>query len=111
MAVIITNMDMPKRCFECKLKLHGTCAYLIKHTGGVNSKERLAECPLREVEVTIGKWVKEETIYGWDGRSYQCSECGRSVHLDPVMEDIDIDYPYCHCGAKMEKGCEDDNQI
>lgn len=47
------------------------------------------------------KWIKEETVHGWDGSSYQCSKCGRSVHIDPVVEDIKIDYPYCHCGAKM----------
>lgn len=48
-----------------------------------------------------GHWTKEETIYGWDKKSYQCSCCGRSIHLDTVMESLD-DYPYCHCGAEME---------
>ena len=47
-------------------------------------------------------WIKEESIYGWDKHSYQCSECGRSIHLDTVVEDL-YDYPYCHCGAKMEE--------
>ena len=47
-----------------------------------------------------GKWVKEETIYGWDGKSYQCSVCGRSIHLDTKAEDLK-DYSYCHCGADM----------
>lgn len=51
----------------------------------------------------IGCWIKEETIYGWDNKSYQCSVCGRSIHLDTLVEDLD-DYPYCHCGAKMVKG-------
>jgi len=54
-------------------------------------------------EPKTGHWIKEETIYGWDGKSYQCSCCGRSIHLDTVMEDLD-DYLYCHCGAKMESG-------
>ena len=48
-----------------------------------------------------GKWIKEETIHGWDGFSYQCSECGRSIHLDTDVEDL-TDFPYCHCGAEME---------
>ena len=48
----------------------------------------------------IGHWIKEETIYGWDGKSYQCSACGRSIHLDVKMEDL-RDYPYCHCGCRM----------
>ena len=48
-----------------------------------------------------GHWIKEESIYGWDGHSYQCSECGRSIHLDTELEDLS-DYPYCHCGCVME---------
>lgn len=49
-----------------------------------------------------GHWIKEESPYGWDGYSYQCSECGRSIHLDTIMEDLE-DYPYCHCGAYMRE--------
>lgn len=48
-----------------------------------------------------GRWIKEKTIHGWDGFSYQCSECGRSIHLDTEVEDL-TDYPYCHCGSLME---------
>lgn len=50
-----------------------------------------------------GHWVKEESPFGWDGHSYQCSECGRSIHLDTMVEDL-TDYPYCHCGADMREG-------
>lgn len=53
-------------------------------------------------EPKTGHWIKEESPYGWDGHSYQCSECGRSIHLDTEMEDLE-DYPYCHCGAKMQE--------
>ena len=52
-----------------------------------------------------GYWIKEKSVHGWDGRSYQCSVCGRSIHLDTAVEDI-YDYPYCHCGAKMEEAKE-----
>lgn len=55
-----------------------------------------------EQESKTGHWIKEKTVYGWDGHSYQCSECGRSIHLDPEVENLD-DYPYCHCGAKMSE--------
>jgi hypothetical protein len=47
-----------------------------------------------------GHWITEISAYGWDRRSYQCSVCGRSIHLDTAVEDLS-DYPYCHCGAKM----------
>lgn len=55
-----------------------------------------------EQKPKTGHWIKEESICGWDGHSYQCSECGRSIHLDIEVEDLD-DYPYCHCGAKMQE--------
>ena len=47
-----------------------------------------------------GHWIKEKSLHGWDGKSYQCSVCCRSIHIDPEVEDL-TDYPYCHCGAKM----------
>lgn len=55
-----------------------------------------------EADKKIGQWIKEESIGGWDGHSYQCSVCGRSIHLDTEVEDLE-DYPYCHCGAKMQE--------
>ena len=57
-------------------------------------------------ETPKGRWIKEESILGWDGYSYQCSNCGRSIHLDTVLEELS-DYPYCHCGAEMSGGKED----
>ena len=53
-----------------------------------------------------GHWIKEKSMLGWDGNSYQCSECGRSIHLDSEVENLS-DYPYCHCGAKMVKPQEE----
>lgn len=52
-----------------------------------------------------GHWIKEKTLNGWDGKSYQCSVCGRSIHIDPEVEDL-TDYPYCHCGAIMTESEE-----
>jgi DNA-directed RNA polymerase subunit RPC12/RpoP len=72
-----------------------------------NYKELLRECykvltPVSGSEKPnkIGHWIKEKSRYGWDGKSYVCSECGRSIHLDSEVEDL-TDYPYCHCGAQM----------
>jgi hypothetical protein len=67
------------------------------------SMDKIRELPrVTPREPIKGHWVKEESIFGWDGYSYQCSECGRSIHLDTEMEDLE-DYPYCHCGAKMQE--------
>lgn len=56
---------------------------------------------IKELEQKVAHWIKEEDTLGWDGHSYQCSICGRSIHLDTEVEDLE-DYPYCHCGAQME---------
>lgn len=67
------------------------------------SMDKVRELPrVTPQESKTGHWIKEESICGWDGRSYQCSECGRSIHLDTEVEDLE-DYPYCHCGAKMQE--------
>lgn len=47
--MIQIDMPMPKSCFECKFKLHGTCSILIKSTSGVRDK-RLDNCPLKEAD-------------------------------------------------------------
>ena len=39
---------------------------------------------------------------------YQCAECERKITVfhrygdSPSVADVTVDYPYCHCGAKME---------
>lgn len=35
--------------------------------------------------------------------TYKCSECGRHITIDPRDENWRINYPYCHCGCKMDK--------
>lgn len=52
-----------------------------------------------------GKWIAEEI--GIITTSYRCSECGRVV-WDDTGYDVVNDYPYCHCGAEMTKGEEDE---
>lgn len=68
---------------------------------GVYPSGAIMALPSVTPQPKMGQWIREKTIYGWDGKSYQCSECGRSIHLDTAVEDI-TDYPYCHCGAEME---------
>lgn len=73
-----------------------------------NYKELLRECYKVLTPVNpnkTGHWIKEKSRYGWDGKSYSCSECGRSIHLDSEVEDL-TDYPYCHCGAQMRENEE-----
>lgn len=46
-----------------------------------------------------GRWITVNK--GLKVTSYKCSECGRTVG-DDTGYDVTKDYPYCHCGAKME---------
>lgn len=62
-----------------------------------------------------GKWVVYMTAYKGDEKTsirYMCSECGRQISyvhtmfrdksFDEEARDFLKDYPYCHCGARME---------
>ena len=60
---------------------------------------------LEIITKTKGHWIKEKSIHGWGGYSYQCSVCGRSIHLDTTVEDL-TDYPYCRCGARTAESEE-----
>lgn len=54
-------------------------------------------------EKKMGKWITMEK--GLLVTIYECSECKRHV-IDDTGYDVAKDYPFCHCGAKMEE--EDD---
>lgn len=46
-----------------------------------------------------GRWIQiEESI---KVSNYKCSECGRTIWDDRGYDPY-VDYPYCHCGARME---------
>ncbi len=51
--------------------------------------------------VKRGRWVHDGS--GHDGRDnwYHCSECNRALTL--ICGKKLEDYPYCHCGARMEQ--------
>ena len=68
--------------------------------GYLNAIECLEEEPIAEPERKKGKWVIEEK--GMRVTIYKCSECGRTV-LDATRDDVSADYPFCHCGARMEE--------
>lgn len=67
--------------------------------------KRIDTLPIITSKPKEGHWIKEKSLHGWDGKSYQCSVCGRSIHIDPEVEDL-TDYPYCHCGAIMTESEE-----
>ena len=52
-----------------------------------------------------GEWVCQEK--GMCVSQYACSICGRTV-MDDTGYDVSKDYPFCHCGAKMKGGAENE---
>ena len=58
-----------------------------------------------------GKWeeIKTNPPEFLGHRLYICSKCGREIDVITPDESLD-DYPYCHCGARMIKGAENDNK-
>lgn len=73
MSVILTDMDMPDNCSECKLKTR--CEYALAN-GWLNNK-RDENCPLKpneECKNTLKRVVckrKNEILYGWIDESRQ----------------------------------------
>lgn len=63
------------------------------------STHLIFNAPTLDVKPVIrGKWLSVSNATS----IYSCSKCGRIVEKDPV-EDLQIDYPYCHCGADMRE--------
>lgn len=65
----------------------------------------IADAPTVDAaEVVHGRW---EQVQRWATKAkYRCSVCGREI-MSAVKVNIEK-YPYCHCGAKMDGGNEDE---
>lgn len=59
---------------------------------------------LLEQEPTTGHWILKRTfptkLYDECLNEYKCSECYREIRC---TESQLVNYPYCHCGAKMSE--------
>lgn len=90
MSVILTNMDMPISCYECRLKTR--CEYAMAN--GWLGNKRDDNCPLEPYEERYtGKWVVLHDEYG-DVVEAVCSLCDMNGNHT---------WQYCpYCGAKME---------
>lgn len=69
----------------------------------------LVEAKERE-QVRHGRWICQQSGFGYS--VWKCSICGRVLlpQTSPLLSDMehlnDL-YPYCHCGAKMDGGAEE----
>ena len=51
-----------------------------------------------------GHWIPVEELTDWYGATYECSCCSRQITIPyDLSKDLYLNYPYCHCGAKMIK--------
>lgn len=60
---------------------------------------------LKDAERPHGEWAR--TGLDYFNNFYKCSLCGREILLsqgDNLLEE----YPFCHCGADMRKGSEEE---
>lgn len=60
----------------------------------------IKNAPSATPQQKMGNWIESK---GYDDidHFYVCSECGRYINLNHGSKLSD--YPYCHCGAKMEE--------
>lgn len=86
-----------------ELAIEGMWAGLREGTicGPEDTETFLRSLPAADVEpVRHGRWVP---IQHYDSHDiFECSECGRGVVHVPCDYTVQDDYPYCHCGAKMD---------
>ena len=63
------------------------------------------QLPSIQPERKTGHWIEMSS----SNHTYKCSECGRLlVNVTDGKNNISKHYPYCHCGAKMEGGEQDE---
>lgn len=68
--------------------------------GGKELYKAVYDLPPVTPQPKTGRWITVNK--GLIVTLYKCSECGRTVK-DDTGYDVTKDYPYCHCGAKMQE--------
>ena len=72
---------------------------------GEDAVHRIEMLPSIQPERKTGHWI---AITSWNN-TYKCSVCGRLlVNITDGKNKVAKNYPYCHCGAKMEGGEADE---
>ena len=97
-------LDNDERCLEAVGK---------GYKGEVEAQESLADVYKTQIETLnvaidalqahkTGHWIRI-TQGRPGGEKYICSVCGRQIENNGIENLLPIRYPYCHCGAKMER--------
>lgn len=81
-------------------------------TGGrLNGRTYAYKCGLEdgkrkalEQEPKTGHWIYDDEYSDWFDVIYKCSCCKRAITVPyEARNELYKDYPYCHCGAKMQE--------
>ena len=67
--------------------------------------DTISNLPPAQPERKTGRWIEMSST----NHTYKCSVCGRLlVNITDGKNKVAKNYPYCHCGAKMEGGEADE---
>lgn len=95
-AKMLMLVEIPQSWLEALRAVEKDCPDMLSTSDMIILSGKVCEEP------KTGHWI--HSIYSEEGKDvYKCSECGRTVNKD-WTEDMQLDYPYCHCGAKMGVG-------
>ncbi len=81
----------------------------VEEVSVIEFKEPLPMVKAQKIVKALSKEPKGEWILQYrnlNGEYYTCSQCERMILVDP--EQSLSDYPYCHCGAYMRGGAENE---
>ena len=86
-----------------KPEMNGNLEHMIRASAMVI--QMIDDAPTVQPERIKGHWI---AITSWNN-TYKCSVCGRLlVNITDGKNKVAKNYPYCHCGAKMEGGEADE---
>lgn len=70
-----------------------------------NIMQDILDLPSVQPTRPTGKWIKMPLIEAGQTYSHECSLCGRRI----LITDVGLsEFPYCHCGARMEESEEEE---
>ena len=106
----IKDMEMPICCMNCRLlgKEEMYCPIYPRRDLDLITvaTSKPDWCPLVETEERkTGKWILNDNqgVQAVGYLTYHCSECNREISSKYHGKmSLLKEYPYCHCGAKME---------
>lgn len=79
-------------------------------TGALETQSRVMALPPVQPKAKTGHWVLNENqgVIPVGYKMYHCSECGREIS-SKYHGKVSLlkEYPYCHCGTKMESEVEE----